>query len=398
MSTFAGGGDCGGNQGCQPTWLRYNVVDGFDSDPQGANALGLTDLYSIAFCIFRNVAQGVGPNLHDIHDNLFENWANTGDGIAHNNILESDGDADGLIPNVLYNNVVRHAQVGTVKLWITGSDVAPEYWFNNIMYDVAPGNYWDVAKQDFTQSTAMNYMFNNTLDMGNSGEAPCGANVTVNNQHNIVDDAGGAYGGNSCIQANNLTMTHAVAASEGYTGSETYAYSPAAATNFTVGKGVNHQDYCKALASAGFTEAAAACRLSTTFAVGYDSINHKVITPAKIPVARPVTGAWDIGAYQYTVPTGIQTNSASDQAIKIYPNPAQDKIYVDVSTGIMPVNVTIYTIDGKIVTKQNLHVQQPSGNVQTDNIVDVSGLVSGMYFVQIANEHFSSTQKVIIVR
>ncbi len=81
----------------------------------------------------------------------------------------------------------------------------------------------------------------------------------------------------------------------------------------------------------------------------------------------------------------------TEPSIKIYPNPARDKIYFNVKGAIAGVNVNIYTIDGQLVAKQNL-------TMQSERTMDVSGLSAGIYFVQIANEKFSSNQKIVIAR
>ena len=88
-----------------------------------------------------------------------------------------------------------------------------------------------------------------------------------------------------------------------------------------------------------------------------------------------------------SITTGLK-ELKSDNRLLIYPNPANDKIYFDEAV-FWNAELTIYTIDGKIVVKNN-HL--------TDNSMDVSNLSPGIYFMEIENENFSTTQKIIIYR
>jgi hypothetical protein len=63
--------------------------------------------------------------------------------------------------------------------------------------------------------------------------------------------------------------------------------------------GANEQTLCATIA--GLNPAAGiACQSDTTYGVSYNTSNHTVISPARTPVARPMTGTWDSGAYQFS--------------------------------------------------------------------------------------------------
>ncbi len=98
------------------------------------------------------------------------------------------------------------------------------------------------------------------------------------------------------------------------------------------------------------------------------------------------------------ITTAILPHQVVDKQIKIYPNPARDKIYLDMSGVMKLANVSIYTIDGQLAAKQTILVQPSAGNMQTENTLDVASFSPGMYYVQIANENFRSNQKIIIER
>ncbi len=93
-----------------------------------------------------------------------------------------------------------------------------------------------------------------------------------------------------------------------------------------------------------------------------------------------------------TISTGLDNRLKTEQTVKVYPNPAKNKIYFDISsTGINSSNVSIYTIEGKLISLQNL-------NIQTDKSMDISQLDPGMYFVKVATASFNSTQKIVVSR
>ncbi len=343
-TTTAGTGS--NNQPCTLIGGGYNglqsfdhlVIDGADSNP-GSCAWGtFPSFYHMRDSIVRYTNQGVGQWCHDIHDNIFEHMYNHNPGAgSHTNILECNDDSNGTAPyqpqntpNVFYNNIVRHddasfGPAGQVHLWFCPEGV-PEYWFNNVVYDVYNENVWDYAGPPIygCTGTGGQYMFNNTLvDV----TQPCyvsnvnhgGQYLTVLNEHliNAPFDSGTI----SCTgrtDSTNIAMSDATATSQGYTtgsgggsgapnncaNDTTKPCTPTASGNGTVGTGANHQAYCTTLAGytseyAIGTEAANACKYGTTDGCTYDASTHTMVCPAQTPVARPASGAWDAGAYEY---------------------------------------------------------------------------------------------------
>ena len=95
-------------------------------------------------------------------------------------------------------------------------------------------------------------------------------------------------------------MNHATATADGYTASQTYAYSPTSSSSPTVNTGTNETSgFCSALNAAGLTDAGTACKFDTTYAVAYNSTNHTVSVPARTPNLEPPVAAWDIGVYNF---------------------------------------------------------------------------------------------------
>jgi hypothetical protein len=325
----------GGQNGLQT--ITHLVVDGSDSNPAVCAWGGFPAFYHFKDSIIRYVTQGVGEWCHDVHDNIFEHFFNPFLP-THGNVLECNDDSHGdapnqpqNTPNVWYNNILRHSDPswqgsGNPQWWFCPNTI-PEYWFNNLQYDIVANQNWDIAGAPTYSScpnTGGQFMFNNTLvDVGQ----PChlsGSNVTggqfltVLNEHliNSPYDASGCIGGPS--SATNIVQTDAQATSQGYTtgsagtnqanncaNDTATPCAPTSAGNATVGAGGNHQAYCTTLASfssefAIGTEAANACKFGTTDGCAYNSTTHTMVCPAHVAVARPVSTAWDAGAYQFS--------------------------------------------------------------------------------------------------
>jgi hypothetical protein len=331
----------GGGNGLQS--IDHIVIDGSDSNP-GVCAWGIfPSFYHFRDSIIRYTTQGVGQWCHDIHDNIFEHFYSPAVP-THGNILECNDDNPGNAPNqpqntpnVFYNNIVRHddpgfGAAGQVHLWFCPESV-PEYWFNNVLYDIADENYWDIAGPPTysCSNTGGQFMFNNTIV---DGTQPCnlgpnntgGKYLTVYNENLInspYDTSGtGCVGGS--LSATNVAMSDATATSQGYTtgspGTEasntcanesTQPCSPTKSVNPTVGAGANHLAYCTALASysseyAIGTEAANACQYGTTDGCTYNATSHTMVCPAQTDAVRPPTLAWDAGAYEFSI---VQTQA-----------------------------------------------------------------------------------------
>jgi len=327
----------GGNNGLQV--IDHIVIDGSDSNPTVCAWGTFPSFYHFRDSIVRYATQGVGQWCHDIHDNIFEFMQNPYVP-THGNILECNDDSNGTAayqpqntPNVFYNNIIRHAtnafsQGGQVTLWFCPENV-PEYWFNNIIYDVGDSNFWDIAGPPIygCSNTGKQYMFNNTLV---DGTQPCynsttnigGQYLYVSNEHLINSPYGQGTGApcNGLNDPSNIAMSDATAISQGYgtnTGrlntqnnsincanDGTTPCAPTSSTNSTVAAGTNHQSYCTILASysseyAIGTDAANACKYGTTDGCAYNTTTHTMVCPAEASVARPASGPWDSGAYEY---------------------------------------------------------------------------------------------------
>jgi hypothetical protein len=321
-----------GNGGLGSTIGPGNVCDGWDSDPGAVGCILYDPAYLVYDNAFEHMAQIVVNRYHDWHDNIWQYYYPTSDGVAHGNSFESNADAPGCdsngncqpsIPaNVFYNNVLGHNSSGTsgdVKLWFCPNAKATEYQFNNVVYDQGQGNNWDYATDGFdcTASNAGVLVFNNTVDLPLAGNTiNCIGGMTAVNNH-IVTEGGTGFGGGPCKISGSTLMNHAKAVSLGYmaanTGTSTNnknttcandltPCAPTLASSPTVAVGTNMQGYCAALLASSqsmIVNAGNACQSGTTDGCSYDMSTHTMICPGRPAVLRPSTTAWDSGAYQF---------------------------------------------------------------------------------------------------
>jgi hypothetical protein len=294
------------------------VVDGSDSDP--ASGFGMFGGgYDIHNSIFRYICNGVITNeTHVFHDNLIEHINACGDGETHPNGFEFN--VESKATNAIYNNVLRFNDTvnGVVNANTCPSNL--DYMFNNVVYGMTnAGNYWDIQSGTCGVSAATTWLFNNTwifsVDNPTAGGPPSGSTVNFYNMHCVTPDLGtpqqcSSYQGTENY-VTDVMMSTATATSQGYTSSETFAYSPVSNTAGTAGAGTNEESICSALTGSSdplLQAAGTACKADTTFACSYSPTTHSVTCPARAPQLRPPTGNWDAGAYQAPPggPSGLQ--------------------------------------------------------------------------------------------
>jgi hypothetical protein len=318
--------------------LRNNVADGSDTSE---NMMYFS--HSGAPIAYNNVMRYVQSGINgcgDIwHDNLVE-YLVPGVVTVHQDGLYQYSQC--YSPNsLIYNNIVRHTLFsgsgGAVKLWFNGNNACPfssctSYAFNNILYDNLPGNMVDTGGHyDVNYGTW--YIFNNTFacgtdstpgacEIGDNGNAQggvaAGGTMTLYLINNHWISTGttsiAGFGGLSgscyhftCSESTPVYQTVAEASAQGYNDTGTYALQPTSSSGSTVGAGTNKQSLCTAI-SAVDASAGAACQDDTAYACAYNASSHTVSCPTRTALARP-TGAWDIGAYQFSTTTTVQTST-----------------------------------------------------------------------------------------
>lgn len=257
-----------------------------------------------------------------------------------------------------YNNVIDTAVYGQMWQPLINGGSCTFYIFNNVITNVT-----NVRNLNFgsTSNGITFQMFNNTLECGNDtnlalsgptyptgnggtnvGAPPsetcgiwggftaaylynthfittgkpitCGQGSSAGSCTSFTTSAGTTVNANFTSIPGNpsdiVTQSQATANGQGYSYTQTYEFSPTSSSSATVGVGVNETALCNSMPDSG---AAAACKLDTTYAVTYNKANHTAVCCARIPNARPATGPWDVGAYEYSAastgapqpPTGL---------------------------------------------------------------------------------------------
>ncbi len=92
---------------------------------------------------------------------------------------------------------------------------------------------------------------------------------------------------------------------------------------------------------------------------------------------------WTGGSYIDTCgnTSGIVPNDNQNDIIRVYPNPAEDILFIDGLTN--PAMVSIYDISGKLIMIKQL----------TTDEIDISSLAKGMYFIKVISDKQSLVRK-----
>ena len=252
-----------------------------------------------------------------VHDNIVQNVVTSFDTSAHENALEENYSRN----TTVYNNVFRHIGNGSLTLWLAPDSGYTAYAFNNVIYDTDVGNVLDFAASLQTKPSGFIVFWNNTVECGQDSNpnAVCAAGisaqmtaVTLQNNHFITNAANyWLTNGVTPTQVSNLFQTKSAAASQGYTSSEAYAFSPTAAypTDSTPGKGTSAAALCAA-------SGVSACNNDTAYGVIYNTANHTVTSPGRQSLAWKSPP--DIGAYSFGAALGNPT-SLTGSPIKVNP-------------------------------------------------------------------------------
>jgi hypothetical protein len=90
-------------------------------------------------------------------------------------------------------------------------------------------------------------------------------------------------------------------------------------------------------------------------------------------------------------PTEI-SEVATDQVIRIYPNPAAEKVFIELGNIKNQVNIQFINATGQIV----LHKRYSVINENKTAEFDINFLKPGIYFITVSNNHNTSTHKLIV--
>lgn len=249
---------------------------------------------------------------------------------THENGFEDNGD----IGLYFYNNVITNVSAG-LALWIAPNPGYTATMWNNLIYAIHDNQVMDMAPPVYSPTycsagetgngyckAAGNYIFeNNTVEcgddatqydvcqtgVGNIGSGSVATSFLYQNNYFVtLTTASGCYSGSgqaqSCTFAStNVVQTLSIANGQGYTSSETYAFSPTSSSGATVGAGTNLANYG--------TGNMASLMNDTTYACAAGAGNQTTC-PLRTTNNRPGSGAWDSGAYEFAggppPPGGLQ--------------------------------------------------------------------------------------------
>ena len=89
---------------------------------------------------------------------------------------------------------------------------------------------------------------------------------------------------------------------------------------------------------------------------------------------------------------GLELNDLESNStiISLYPNPANDKVKLEIKGLTKSTNVIVYDINGREVRQFNINAEQ------TELEIEVKDLPKGIYNVKILNNNFSISRKLIV--
>ncbi len=286
--------------------IQNSIFDGADGDTRSGCAVKSWGIFRQN--VVHDMSNAYVGSGNIINGNLIYNIRTSYDPANHENSIESWLTVNsGTTVQYIYNNIIHDVENSVYTpiapgFGLTGAVSA--YVYNNVMWNI---NYAIPMTIDTNCSGGTSctpgqvavHLWNNTLvnEQGqycfrliNRNEGNIGTLDLRNNQclssgaHHYTFDAG--ITANTFINDHNMLMTHAEALSQGYTLDN--AYKPTASNKSTVDAGVDLAAACPA------------CPELTS------DINGN---------PRPQGSAWDVGAYEYKIPTNIyiaQTAQGAD--------------------------------------------------------------------------------------
>lgn len=246
-------------------------------------------------------------------------------GSVHPNCIETAG--NGTFTWFIHDNNVHdmtgtHEQCETLQIGNTGET---DYVWNNLFYNLGGADIMRFPQGSGKSPIAL-YFFNNTFvsspsnvcgDVGTNGGSWSLAFVMVNNHCIPTLTPGGTSQSQLMISgavsgATTITFTHnvvqsaATATAAGYTASQTpYVYFPINGSATTVGAGTNLTG--TSTFPSGFTTN------DTSYACSQQTISGVVqsVCPSRAQNARPATGSWDSGVYEFSASGSVATPTFS---------------------------------------------------------------------------------------
>jgi hypothetical protein len=291
---------------CDNCLLTNSVIDGSASNKNS----GVGVQWSTTNTVIHNVTNAFKPITHGV-------WANNNvyavnlsfDGESHPNCFESTGSLSSNHDFYIYNNRIHDNYV--CEGLQVGNPNEIDYVWNNIWYNnTSVGANGPQVPQSETPDSF--YFWNNTVvgwtscvQSAGHGFSWTGSFVAENNL--CIDLAGATILGSPSASTttinNNIGISAAVALTQGLTNTETYVYAPVSSncngitSSCLNGAGANLTSLATGLLTALQQDTTYGCVQGTVSGVVQAVCNQRTA------VTRPTSGAWDVGAYQYSSST-----------------------------------------------------------------------------------------------
>ncbi len=318
------------------TSIYNNAIDGSDTDKDD-----FTGIYATGGCgnVYQNYIAWIPDAVNEasivsFHDNVM---ANDG-GLCysgcqtHNNVMEENSSppsANSFFYNNYFLNPASTNNAGGEVIQLAPYVGQTSWFFNNVITNGPLYQANEVMCADaLGGGGGVCTIFNNTMEAGADASPPSGqpiragsfngskspAEINLYNNHTI-SSASPMYTTSDCTSGcavtqspnPNLIQSKSKANAQGYTLTQTYSFSPTSATDATVGAGTNETSLCNTISGLN-AAAGTACQSDTTYGIVYDTTNHMVTGLARSTVARPSSGAWDEGAYEWSSSSTVQPN------------------------------------------------------------------------------------------
>jgi len=311
----SGSGDLNGNAfffGCTTCTVSYLVMDNSDGSKYSGGGMQWPTTRSI----FVYTSNAIKPHVSGEYAYNNISHLGTGPGGNHPNCIETIGTIQGNGIFYIHDNWIHDMpnspteQCETLQVGNTGET---DYVWNNVWCCNIGGG--DVAQfpQNNQPGVIGLYFMNNVWEenLGNgvcanasNGTSWTSAFVMVNNFCLVPNTPNGTTQSQKMMSgstitspttlqfSNNIVETITTANANGCNASETYPYAPSTSCQDTVGKGSN---LTSTFWPAGYPTS------DTTFACAEQTVSGVVesVCPQRIVNARPATGAWDSGAYEF---------------------------------------------------------------------------------------------------
>jgi hypothetical protein len=287
-----------GSPACPHCRLDYNVANNC-ATTHGSGTLpgGSLDFVNVTHSIFKCMSNAIKPIFAgEIGWNEVTLNGESPDPTVHDNVIETvDAQGNGGVYYIHDNRL--HDYYSGEGLQV-GNPGETDYVWNNSWYGLLQvgGNGPQVPQ---SETPVAMYFWNNVIvdwgDCINDASHGYSWSGPFYSQNNLCINSNGSNGSGSpsakpATISNNLGLTDSQATADGYAASQVIPFSPPSSSSVTVGAGAN----LTSVWPAGFSTADASliCTQQTV-----NTVVQSVCSGT--PNARPASGAWDIGPYQF---------------------------------------------------------------------------------------------------